>query len=419
MKPPINLTLVLILSAIAFKPIGAQEWTRFRGPNGTGLSNANTIPTKWTEQDFNWKAELPGTGHSSPVIWGDRIFLTSTLDNPSKILVLCLRVDDGALIWKREHAFKEFKKHKFNSFTSATPAVDEHHLYVPWSTPDRYTLRAFDHDGNTVWDRDLGPFQSAHGCGASPIVVGNKVIMANEQLGKSFLTAINRTSGDIIWKSERRSDKTAYSTPCLYTPKNGSPQLVFNSQAHGISAVDPDTGQALWEYAAAFDKRSVSSPVVASGLIIGSCGSGGGGNYVVAVRPGNPPTNRQPQLAYEIKRSAPYVPCAVAVDNLLFLWSDAGIVTCVEALTGAVKWSERAGGTYFSSPVCVDNRLFSISAAGEVVVIAASEQFKLLARNQLNEPSHATPAISNGKMYVRTLSHLFSIGGRSKQLSLR
>lgn len=419
MKPPSSLALVLILSAISFKPLGAQEWTRFRGPNGSGLSNANTIPAKWTELDFNWKETLPGTGHSSPVIWGDRIFLTSSLDNPSRILVLCLREDNGTLIWQREFAFETFNKHKFNSFTSATPTVDEHHLYVPWSTPDRYTLRAFDHDGNTVWDRDLGAFESSHGSGTSPIVVDDKVILGNEQLGQSFLIAFSRNTGEIIWKSKRRSDKTAYSTPCVYTPENGSPQLVFNSQAHGISSVDPDTGRALWEYASAFDKRSVSSPVVASGLIIGSCGSGGGGNYVVAVRPGDPLNNQQPQLAYKIRRSAPYVPCTVALDNLLFLWSDAGIVSCVEALTGEVKWSERAGGSYFGSPICVDKRLFSISAAGEVVVIEASERFTLLARNQLDEPSHATPAVSNGRMYVRTLSHLYSIGGRPKQLSLR
>ncbi|MDA1274331.1 MAG: PQQ-binding-like beta-propeller repeat protein [Verrucomicrobia bacterium] len=411
----------LLLCVIAFHctiSFHAQEWTRFRGPNGSGLSDANTVPSKWTEADFNWKVELPGTGHSSPVIWGDRIFLTTTLENPAKIVVLCLRVGDGTLIWRHEFEFALFDKHQFNSFTSATPAVDAEYLYVPWSTPDRYTLRAFDHDGNTVWDRDLGPFKSQHGCGTSPVVVGDKVILGNDQLGQSCLFAFNRSTGDIVWKTERRSKVTAYSTPCVYTPDNGGVQLIFNSQAHGISALDPDTGRVLWEYADAFDKRSVSSPVIASGLIIGSCGSGGGGNYLVAVRPGDPQKHLQPQLAYQVKRSAPYVPCSVALDNMLFLWSDAGVVTCLKSLTGEVKWQERAGGTFFGSPVCVDKRLFCVSATGEVVVIEASDQFKVLARNDLGEPSHATPAISGGRMYVRTLSHLFSIGGRRKELSL-
>ncbi len=412
--------LVLILTFICAPSwISAQEWTRFRGPNGTGISNAHTIPTKWTKADFNWSANLPGTGHSSPVICGDRIFLTSTLKDPAKIVILCLKVSDGSIVWSREFGFTEFQKHKFNSFTSASPAVDAERVYVPWSTPDRYTLMAFDHDGATVWEKDLGPFKSQHGCGASPMVLDGKVFLANEQLGASALFAFDAKTGAIVWKTPRKSSATAYGTPCLYTPENGSPQLIFNSQAHGISAVDPDSGNPLWELNSVFDKRSVSSPVIASGLVIGSCGSGGGGNYVVAVRPGTPDGTQKPQLVYQIKRAAPYVPCTIALNDRLFLWSDAGIVTCLESLTGVEKWQERVGGNFFGSPICIDRRLFCVSSTGEVVVVEASDQFRVLARNQLDEPSHATPAVADGRLYVRTLSTLFSIGGPAKKLSLR
>lgn len=406
-----RLSCILFL-ALHFAAL-AEDWTRFRGPNGTGLSNAKNVPSAWSEKDFNWKASLPGSGHSSPVIWGDKIFLTSTLDNPAKILVLCLRVADGSIIWKREFPFVPFEKHKFNSFASATPAVDKDRVYLSWSMPAKYSLLALDHDGNSVWERDLGPFKSQHGCGTSPIVHGDKVILSNEQDGQSFLLAVDSKTGETRWQTSRRTSSAAYSTPCLFEPEGEKPALIFNSQAHGISAVDPETGAPLWEYAKAFDKRSVSSPIVAGGLIFGSCGSGAGGHYVVAVRPGDRAGKKAPELAYELRRSAPYVPTPVAFGNFVFFWSDGGVVTCMEARTGEMRWQERAGGNFFGSPVCIDGRIFCVSTSGEVVVVEASDQFKIIARNPLNETTHATPAVAGGRLYVRTLSHLISIGGQA------
>jgi outer membrane protein assembly factor BamB len=237
------------------------------------------------------------------------------------------------------------------------------------------------------------------------------VILANEQDGDSFLIAVDAATGKTRWQTARKSVETAYSTPCVYAPKDGKPALIFNSEGHGISAIDPGTGTVVWEYANAFDKRSVSSPVVAGDLIIGSCGSGGGGNFVVAVRPGDPAKNRKPELAYSLKRSASYVPTSVFVGGRLFVWSDAGIVSCLDAATGEVKWQERAGGNFFSSPVWVDGRLFGVSTRGEVVVVEASDRFQVLARNQLGEQTHSTPAVADGRMYIHTVKHLFSIGG--------
>ncbi len=395
----------------------AQEWTRFRGPNGTGLSQARTIPTTWTEKEINWKIALPGTGHSSPVLWGDRIFLTSTEEVPNQISVFCLKSDDGSLVWKREFPYRPFDKHKFNSFSSATPAVDQSRVYVAWSIPERYSLMALDHEGQTVWERDLGPYKSQHGCGASPIVQGETVILGNDQDGSSSLIAVDAKTGKTKWQTPRQTVVVSYSTPCLYEPKGEKPALIFNSQAHGISAIDPENGQVLWEYPKAFDKRTVSSPVIAAGVIIGSCGSGAGGNYIAAIRPGG--ANRNPALAYTIKRSAPYVPTSVAVGDLLFLWSDAGVVSCVQAPTGEIKWQERVEGEFFSSPVWVDGRLFCVSTTGQVVVLEAGDKFRDLARYSLSELTRSTPAVAGGRMYLRTVSHLTSVGGKLKEVSLR
>jgi outer membrane protein assembly factor BamB len=412
----------LLLSA----PLQAQEWTRFRGPNGTGISTAKGIPVSWTEEEINWRTRLPGVGHASPVIWGDRVFLLSAENDTAQRIVLCLDADSGRILWEQRYASSVHTKHARNSFASATPAVDEQRVYVCWSCPERYTLLALTHDGEPVWERDLGPYVSQHSCGTSPIVYEDLVILANDQdgadrehpevQGTSFLIAVDRRTGETRWQTPRRSEQVAYSTPCVYQPPDGPPQLIFNSGAHGITSIDPATGHVNWEIDV-LDKRSVSSPIIAGGLIFGSTGSGGGGNYVAAVRPGSSDGRLAPQLVYRIDNQAPYVPTAIAVGELLFLWSDGGIVTCLHAATGKTLWRQRVGGSFSGSPICVDGKLYAIDDDGTVVVLAAAEEYKLLGRTNLGEESRSTPAVAGGRMYLRTYSHLISVGGpKDKEL---
>lgn len=400
----------------------AQEWTRFRGPNGTGVSEATTVPAEWTEDDYNWKVELPGIGHSSPVAWGDKIFLSSAFEDTGQRIVLCTSAADGSVVWERRFDSTVHPKHARNSFASSTPAVDEKHVYVVWSTPEEYTLRAFDHDGRDAWQLDLGPFAGEHSCGTSPIVYQDRVILGGDQGRsngpnddvRSFLIAVDRLTGKTCWRTDRRTKHAAYSTPCVYQTEGQPAELIFNSGAHGISGIDPQTGATNWELAV-FDKRSVSSPVVAAGLVFGTCGSGGGGNYVAAVRPGSAGragSGSPAELVYRIDESAPYVPTLVARGDLVFLWGDKGVASCVRAATGQLVWRERVGGNYSGSPVWVGGRLYSIDDDGVVVVLAASEKFELVARNPLGEESRSTPAVAGGRMYLRTYSHLFSVGGR-------
>jgi outer membrane protein assembly factor BamB len=407
--------------AVAFcldQSLAAQEWTRFRGPNGTGVSNAKTVPAKWTEKDFNWKVELPAGGHSSPVLWGDKIFLAGAdNDLTAQRTLFCLSATNGKLLWSRKYPSTHHKRHKLNSFASATPAVDRDYVYFVWSAPEEYTLVALDHEGRDIWHRDLGPYVSQHSCGSSPVLYEDLVILGNDQDveggGQSFLIAVDRRSGETVWKHDRTSKVVAYSTPCVYQAPGGPAELIFNSQAHGVTAIDPHTGKVDWEVPGILDKRSVSSPVItASGLITASCGSGNGGNFVVAVKPGTLAQSSSGTVAYKIDRGGPYVPTPLAKGNFLFLWSDAGVVTCAREKTGEIVWQERVGGTYYGSPICVDDRLFCINTDGEVVVVAASEEFKELARNPLDEVSHSTPAVAGGRMYVRTFQHLVSVGGK-------
>lgn len=389
--------------------IHAQEWTRFRGPNGSGLSDATTIPATWTDEDYRWKVDLPGVGHASPVIWGNKIFLLSADPETVTRIVLCLDAADGRTIWSRSYPSTKHVKHQFNSFASATPAVDEQQVYVAWSAPEEYTLAAFDHDGNERWKLNLGPYVSQHSCGTSPIVYEDLVILGNDQDGDSSLVAVERATGSIRWRVPRKKVVVAYSTPCVYAPEGEKPQLIFNSQAHGISSINPDDGQSNWELAV-FDKRSVSSPLIAGGLIFGSCGSGAGGNYVVAIKPGA--AGVAPEVAYKVTKSAPYVPTPVATEDFIFLWSDQGVVTCCDIATGKPIWQERVGGKYFGSPVCAGGRLYCMSADGEVAVVAASPVYEFFGKQPLGDPSHSTPAVSGGVMYLRTFTKLFALGGK-------
>jgi outer membrane protein assembly factor BamB len=272
---------------------------------------------------------------------------------------------------------------------------------------------AFDkRDGKQVWRRDLGPFNGDHGFGASPIVFEDTLILANDQSGPSSIVAVDRTTGKTRWQLDRRTVKTAYSTPFIYGHENGPVQLILASSAHGVSSLDPRSGALNWELADVFGEiRVVGSPVTAAGLIFAQCGGGGSGKRMIAVRPGNPGEGTKAEIAYEIEDSLPYVPTPVARDNLLFFISDGGVATCIDASTGNRLWRERVGGNFFSSPVRVEDRLYCLSRTGEMVVLAADDQYQLLSRIDLEEPSHSTPAVAGGVMYLRTLSHLMAIGG--------
>ena len=409
-----TLLIVFWLALVAHgTQAGEGEWTRFRGPNGTGISNAATIPVKWTEKDYNWKVKLPGVGYSSPVIWGDKVFLTCADKNTARRTIICLGTSDGGTVWRKDYKSTPYRHHRDNSFAASTPAIDADGVYASWTTPKEVALLALDHSGKQKWRRNLGPFKSRHGSGTSPIVYNDLVILANDQMNESFLIAVDRETGETRWKLERPTTQATYSTPCIYRPAGSRPEVVFTSSGAGIVSVSPEAGTVNWEVSGIFPKRCACSPVFAPGIIFGSCGQGGRGVQTVAVRPGSKEKNVEPKVAYTLgKPSAVYVPTPLVKGDLIFLWSDARTVTCLRVWTGEEVWSEEVGGSYYGSPVCVNDRLYCISKKGEVVVIAASEKFELLAKNPLGEKSYATPAVAGGRMYLRTYTHLISIGGK-------
>ncbi|MCC7421649.1 MAG: PQQ-binding-like beta-propeller repeat protein [Planctomycetaceae bacterium] len=407
---------MVILPAAA----SAQEWTRFRGPNGTGESET-VLPATWTDDDYAWRIELPGTANSSPVLWGNKLFVMSADREKATRYVLCYDSETGKKLWSREFASTPHHIHTMSSFASCTPAVDADRVYVAWSTPASITFMALTHTGETAWTKDLGTWMSQHGFGTSPMIFEDLVILSNSQEAKdgpkmaaeppkSYIMGFDRQTGEERWRTLRKTDNVSYSCPAIFQPKDGPPQLVNTSTGSGLYALDPHTGEELWS-SVVFDKRTVSSPVVKGDLIFGSTGSGGGGNYVAAVRS----DGKKGEMAYKIDTQAPYVPSVVGRDDMMFLLGDAGIVSCIDIQTGDVHWRKRIGGTYSGSPVRAGDKLYCVSADGEVVVLAASKEFEELGRVKLGEGSRSSPAVANGKIFFRTYSHLMAVDGKPKK----
>jgi outer membrane protein assembly factor BamB len=353
------------------------------------------------------------------VLWGEKIFLLSADPKTATRYVLCLSTTEGKELWRREYPGVTHKLHGKSSYASSTPTCDANRVYVAWSDPQHTRLLAFDHAGNELWNIDLGPWVSQHGFGTSPVLYEDLVIVnCSQEAAKapgvpepkeSFFVAVEQATGKIRWRTERKLDTTSYSVPCLRKNEAGEDELIGCTTAEGIFALDPKSGRERWSFPSAFSMRTVSSPVLAAGLVFGSTGQGAGGHYVVALKPGP-----EPAIAYEIKEQAPYVPTPVAHGDFLFLFADkSGVVTCVTAADGKQVWQKRVGGSYYGgSPVRAGDKLFCVDETGLVVCLAAGPEFKELGRTQLGEDCRSTPAIAGGRMYIRTISHLISVGGK-------
>jgi outer membrane protein assembly factor BamB len=392
---------------------GAQEWTRFRGPNGTGVSAARGVPVQWGPSDYVWRVPIPGRGDAQPVLWGDRIFLPTASEDGREWMLLCLRASDGKELWARKVPMPAYDKGRNPTYASSTPAVDKDRVYALCASSAQFLVKAFDHEGKELWTVNLGPVKAQHGHGGSPILYEGKLIVPNDQDGESFVVALDVRTGRTVWRAPRRPKEqgAAYSTPCVLERKGFPPELLLTSEAHGISSLDPRTGAALWE-ARVFDKRAVSSPVVADHLVFGTCGSGGGGMFLAAVKLGGRGDVTSTHQAYAVRTGAPYVPTPLAVGERLFTVSDNGVATCLEAATGRVIWSERLGGAFYASPVWVEGKIYCPSKQGECAVWEAADAFKVVARNPLGEGTHTPPAVSAGRLYFRTFTHLVCVGAK-------
>jgi outer membrane protein assembly factor BamB len=415
MKTCANPLLVfLTLGGLSLSNAVAADWTRFRGPNGTGIVTDAGVPVQWTETDgILWKTAIPGVGHSSPIVWGHRIFLQSAASDGKERWLLCLDAADGRILWTHSVPGSRAHTHERNTFASSTPATDGERVYCLFWDGQKVSLHAFDFQGRPVWQKDLGSFTSQHGPGTSPIVFDGKVYLANDQDGgPCALVCLEAKTGRELWQAQRRAFRACYSTPFV-RENGGEPEIIVASTA-GLSGYEPQTGKENWSWNWTFDGmplRTVGSPIESQGLIFANSGDGSGARSTVAVEPGR--KGEPARLIWEIKKNFPYVPSMLAWGDYLFCLHDKGMAYCVAAKTGKTVWSERLGreGVEFSaSPILIDGQIYAVNEDGEVYVFPPEKTFHLTAKNRLGELVRATPAVAGGRLFIRGKEHLFCIG---------
>lgn len=399
------------LVALVAPVLCAQEWSRFRGPNGSGVGSAD-VPATWTEKDYAWKVKLPGVGNSSPVLWGERLFVTAGETKSGRRHLLCLHAADGRTLWKKNFEGVKYKMHKKNTVATSTPAVDAQRLYVAWASPEHYVVQAFDHAGQPKWEVDLGPYKSQHGFGVSLIVFEDLIICPNEQDGTSSLVALDAATGKKRWSIARNSGNATYSTPVVYQPKGRDAEIIFTNWKHGITGVDPRQGKVVWE-ASVFEpeknERAIASPVIAGDLVLGTSGFVTAQKHLVALRPLR---GGKVEEVWRNEKTVSHQSTPLVKDGLVFQFSEQGIVSCLDAANGKELWSERVDGTFAASPVCVGDRLYCPSQEGDVFVVAAARKYQLLGINPMGEACLASPAVAGGRMFFRTNSHVLCLAGK-------
>lgn len=403
----LGMAFTLLPSIVAAQ--SKSGWDRFHGHQGHGYVADGTIPATWTAQDYAWTRELASRDISSPILSGDRVFLLASNPDEQTIAVQCLSAVDGKLLWSKSSPQRAHHLHLRNTLASSTPAADDHHVYAAWSDPDHTMLVCYDHDGNEIWTRDFGAWQSQHGFGTSPTVIGDMVVLLNsqqadellpgQQAGASRMIAVSRTTGETIWETPLIATRSCYGVPTIATV-HGQTQIIATETGNGMFAIDPADGKMLWSLPV-IDARSCSTPIVAGDIAIGTSGSGGGGNNrLVAVRiPSG--KDETPEEIYRIKRNAPYVPTSALKDDRLFMVDDRGIAQCIDVETGDVLWFKRIGGNFGASPIIVGDKMLMISLDGQATIIAAGDEFEKLGEVDLGGPVGATPAYADGRLLIR------------------
>jgi outer membrane protein assembly factor BamB len=408
------------------------NWPQFRGPRGDGSTQNQGLPLTWSETNgVKWKTAVHGRAWSSPVVWGEQIWLTSASEDGRQLFALQLDVATGAI--QRDIKLFEVEKpqfaHQFNTYGSPTPVVEEGRIYVTFGSPGTACLHT--KTGRVLWERRDFECNHYRGAGSSPILHENLLVMNFDGSDHQFIVALDKQTGRTVWRKERSIDfkdlgpdgkpasegdfRKGFSTPHV-AMLDGKPVLLSQG-AKAFYAYEPKTGRELWRVEERTCHSASARPASGQGLIFVNTGWSNG--QLLALRPGEagevldanadtPPPGKL-QLVWKSKRNVPKKPSLQVVGDLLFGIDDGGIASCLEAISGKEVWRERVGGNYSASPLYADGRLYLFSEEGKATVLAAGREFKKLAENQLADGFMASPAVAGRALILRTKTHVYRV----------
>jgi outer membrane protein assembly factor BamB len=415
-----SLKNTLLMLGLAAWVAHAENWPQFRGPDGQGHSKESSVPTTWSATDhLAWKTEIPGEAWSSPIVHGNRVFVTTTTDNGESCRIIGLERKTGRIVWNTE-VFRQVPRRKEtrNSYATPTPATDGRRVYACFGDG---SFAAVDFDGKPLWINREHPFYSQHGLGTALVLHDGLLIMsrdassegADKKVGwqipweKSYVVALDAKTGKQQWRTGRGRSRISHGTPVLWSDPTGRRQLVTEA-GDVLQGFDLKSGTLLWTSDVPGEGK-VPSVVIGGGMAFCS-GGWGGKDGIKAFRLGGEGSLKQSNLVWEQKRGEPKVPSLIHLDGLVYAMTDTGMATCYEASTGAIVWQERVGGNFSASPVSAAGRIYFVGDNGQTTVLDASKTFRVVARNPLveGEEVQASPAISQGLFLLRTRRTLWA-----------
>jgi len=397
MNSPRILFLLLLL-------VSTSDWPQFRGPTGQGVSDEQGLPLTWSEtKNVRWKVAIPGRGWSSPVVQGDRIWLTTATEEGKSLRAISVDRNTGAIVQNVEvFRLKSAKlANPKNSLASPTPIVEGDRVYVHFGA---FGTACITQSGEIVWKTKLEYDNGQHGTGGSPVLYEDLLIISCDGNDVQFVVALDKLTGKVRWKKSREGYQ-AYTTP-LIVELAGSPQVISPGAFRAIS-YDPRNGKELWQVTYGEGFSNVPRPVYGDGLVF-IC-TGFQQPSLLAVRVDGKGDVTKSKVQWKLDRGVPLTPSPLLVGSELYMVTDNGIVTCVDAKTGKEYWRARVGGNHSASPIYADGRIYFLNEEGESVVLAPGQQLKHLATNQLDGRTLASMAVSNGSIFIRSDTHLYRI----------
>ncbi len=405
----------------------SENWPNWRGPSGDGISLEKGIPVKWSPtENIAWRVAIPGKGHSSPVVWGNKVFLTTCLPEKEQRLLLCLDQRTGKKLWQKVVLNSPLETiHPLNSRASGTPATDGQHVFVTFMkaddrkipapnvgtqrliTPGKIIVAAYDLDGEQKWKINVGDFISAHGFNTCPVLFEDLVIINGDHDGDAYLVALERKTGRERWRIERENKTRSYATPII-REIGGRTQMILSGSLC-VASYDPHNGKRHWIVDGPTE-QFVASMVYNGEYVFVTAGYPE--RHILAIRPDGSGNVTDTHVAWRTNRGAAYVPSPIFAGPYLLVVADSGIASCLNAKTGKRHWMERLPGGHSPSTVSADGLVYFTSDRGVTTIVRPGKMFNIIARNELGEQISASPAISQGQIFLRTHQHLYCIGSK-------